>query len=727
VNSFPCRASRHGSYRKWGTMKHLLLQAAGVLVGLLVPVGTFAAEREDLLVNDFEGKDYGDWKTTGTAFGPGPAQGTLPNQMPVTGYKGKGLVNSFHGGDQATGTLTSPPFKVERKFLNFLIGGGMHPGETCINLLEDGKVVRTATGPNDRPGGSEQLDWHTWDVDELAGKSVVIEIVDKHTGGWGHVNVDHIVQSDRKLQAVPTSREVAVEARYLHLPVKNGAPKRRMSFIVDDKTVREFEIELAEDAPDWWAFSDVTPWKGKKLRVEVTLPGDSRALEALTQGDEIKGEELYKEKLRPLFHFTSRRGWLNDPNGLVYAQGDFHLFYQHNPFGWDWGNMHWGHAVSKDLVHWQELGEAIYPQRFGDWAFSGSAIVDAKDTAGLKKGDEPALVAAYTSTGRGECVAFSNDRGRTWSQLPDNPVIKHAGRDPRLLWHEPTKRWVMAVYDEHEGKQWIALHTSADLKKWEFQSRIEGFFECPDLFELPVDGGDKKKWLLYAADGKYLVGDFDGKAFTKESGKHQLWYGNFYAAQTFSNTPDGRRVQIGWGQGITFPGMPFNQQMTVPCQLTLRTTADGVRMFAEPVKEVESLRGEPHTWEAKELPEKAGRVFEGIRGESFDVRAEFEVKDGVGVVFAFDYRGATVTYHATSEELNVAGKKASLKAVDGKVKLRLLVDRCSFEAFGNEGAVAVSAGFRPADGKSQLTLRLGEKTKVRSLDVFDVKSAWDKP
>jgi fructan beta-fructosidase len=706
-------------------MKHFPLRAACVLLGLLAPAGVFAAEREDILVNDFEGKDYGDWKTTGTAFGPGPAQGTLPNQMPVAGYKGKGLVNSFFGGDQATGTLTSPPFKVERKYVNFLIGGGMHPGETCINLLKDGKVVRTATGPNDRPGGSEQLDWHTWDVEEFAGKSVVIEIVDSHTGGWGHVNVDHIVQSDRKLQAAPAAREIAVESHYLNLPVKNGAAKRRVSFAVDGKTVREFEIELAEGDPDWWAFSDVAAWKGKKLRVEATLPADSKALEALTQGDEVKGDEPYQEKLRPQFHFTARRGWLNDPNGLVFSQGEYHLFFQHNPFGWDWGNMHWGHAVSKDLVHWKELDEAIYPQRFGDWAFSGSAVVDVKDTAGLKKGDEPALVAAYTSTGRGESVVSSNDRGRTWNQLPDNPVVKHTGRDPRLLWHEPTKSWVMAVYDEHEGKQWIAFYTSADLKKWEFRSRIEGFFECPDLFELPVDGGDKKKWVLYAADGKYLVGDFDGKAFTKESGKHQLWYGNFYAAQTFSNTPDGRRVQVGWGQGITFPGMPFNQQMTVPCQLTLRTTPDGVRMFAEPVKEVESLRGEPHTWEGKDLPMNGGRVLEGIRGELFDVRAEFEVKEGIA--FIFEYRGATVTYQAVAEELNVAGKKAPLKPVDGKVKLRLLVDRCSFEAFGNDGAVAVSAGFRPSKETKELRVILGDKAKVRSLDVFDVKSAWGKP
>ena len=170
----------------------------------------FAADQPDVLLADFEGETWGDWKTTGDAFGPGPAKGTLPNQMPVTGFLGKGLVNSFHGGDKSVGTLTSPPFKVERKYLNFLIGGGKYPGETCMNLLVDGKVVRTATGPNDKPGGSEQLDWANWNVEEFVGKMATIEIVDKRTGGWGHICVDHLVQSDRQRQSEAARRELTI-------------------------------------------------------------------------------------------------------------------------------------------------------------------------------------------------------------------------------------------------------------------------------------------------------------------------------------------------------------------------------------------------------------------------------------------------------------------------------------------------------------------------------------
>ena len=207
-------------------MRYLAITAA-----LFVSTLAQAAERPEILIADFEGKDYGAWKVEGEAFGPGPAQGTLPGQMPVSGFSGKGLVNSFFKGDKTTGRLTSPPLTIERRYINFLIGGGKHPGQTCINLLVDGKAVRTATGPNDRPGGSEQLDWHSWDVGDLAGKTAVIEIVDRATGGWGHINVDQIVQSDRKQDATLENqrREMAVEKRYLNFPVKTGAAKRRMS------------------------------------------------------------------------------------------------------------------------------------------------------------------------------------------------------------------------------------------------------------------------------------------------------------------------------------------------------------------------------------------------------------------------------------------------------------------------------------------------------------------
>jgi fructan beta-fructosidase len=704
-------------------MSHLSLCAA-VLLGL--PVIAAAADRADILIADFEGDTYGDWKTTGEAFGKGPARGTLPGQMAVTGYLGKGLVNSFNGGDKSTGTLTSPAFKVDRKYINFLIGGGKFPGKTCINLLVDDKVVRTATGPNDKPGGSEALDWHAWDVSELEGKSALIQIVDDATGGWGHINIDHIVQSDRKRTISEVRREFTVTKDYLNLPVKTGAAKRRVRFVVGDKTVREFDIELADDKPDFFAFADVAPFRGKKLVVETRLPEGSKALEVMTVADDIAGAaDLYREKYRPQFHFTSRRGWLNDPNGLVHADGEWHLFYQHNPYGWDWGNMHWGHAVSKDLFRWRELPVALTPPKYDDWCFSGSAVVDRDNTSGWHKGKEPLLVCAFTSTGRGECIAYSNDRGRTWTEHDGNPVVKHQGRDPKLIWHAPTKKWVMAVYDERDGKaRDVAFYTSPDLKKWAFASRIEDFFECPDLYALPVDGdATKVKWVLSAADGKYLIGQFDGTKFAKESGKHQVWYGNFYAAQTYDGAPDGRRVQIGWGNGVAFPGMPFNQQMTVPVELTLRTTDDGVRLFAVPVKEIETLHDKKHSW--KDVTLKPGdNPLADVKGELFDIRAEFRPGDAERVTFTV--RGVPVVYDVKKGEVSCQGKAAPLKPrKDGSVALQILVDRGSVEVFGNDGRVALSAGVLvPVDDRSLALSAMGGAATVTVLTVHEVKSAW---
>ena len=695
-----------------------------IVVSTLVTASLFAADGPDILVADFEQETYGDWKVEGEAFGPGPAKGTLPGQMPVSGFEGERLVNSFYNGDGTTGALTSPALKLERKHLNFLIGGGGYTGETCINLLIDDQVVRTTTGLNTEAGGSEALDWHTWDVGDLAGKSAVIQIVDRRAGGWGHISVDQIVQSDARRQSEPARRKIAVEHRYLHLPVKTGARKQRMRFEVDGRTVREFEIEFAEGKPDFHALTDVSAWRGKALTIHVDrLSADSIALTAITESNEAPGKaELYRESRRPQFHFTSQRGWLNDPNGLVYHDGEYHLFYQHNPYGWNWGNMHWGHAVSTDLLHWNELGEALYPRRFGDWCFSGSAVVDARNTSGFKTGDDDVLVAFYTSTGRGECVVYSNDRGRTWTEFEGNPVVKHTGRDPKVIWHVPTGRWIMAVYTEAEGRQ-IAIYSSADLKEWRFESRIDDFFECPDLFELPIDGdAGNTRWVLYAADGKYVLGQFDGRAFTVESGKHQLWHGNFYAAQTFSDAPNYRRIQIGWGQGITFPEMPFNQQMTIPVELTLRSTDDGPRMFAEPVAEIASLRGDKYSFADIELQD-AEQELPGFSGQLFDV--DLVLIPGTARQIGVAFGDVAVTYDVEQRSLRCGQVTAPLTPVEGRVSLRILVDRGSLEVFGGGGTVALSVGAKlPEEQFPVQVFARGGHGVVRSATVHRMKSVW---
>jgi len=389
-------------------------------------VSVLAAERPDVVIEDFEGPDYGKWKVEGEAFGPGPAHGTLPNQMQVSGCRGQGPVNSYYKGDKSTGKLTCPPIKIERRFINFLIGGGKNPEKLYLGLLIGGKKVRTASGPNDQPGGSEALDWESWDVSEFEGREAVLVIVDNATGGWGHINVDQITQSDHKRE--------------------------------EQRIIEQRELE--------------------KLIITT---------------------ELYNETYRPQFLFIAKKNWLNDPNGLVFYKGEYHLFFQHNPDGINWGNMTWGHAVSKDLVHWEQLEHAIHPDNLGT-IFSGSAVVDWKNTTGFQSGEKKALVCIYTSAGKPltQSIAYSNVRGRTLTKYEKNPVLPHfvgGNRDPKVIWHEPTQKWIMALYKD---KSLYALFFSPDLKTWTFLHDLDmpGCGECPDLFPMPVDGDRKNiKWV----------------------------------------------------------------------------------------------------------------------------------------------------------------------------------------------------------------------------------------
>jgi fructan beta-fructosidase len=713
-------------------MKSALL----ALILAAAPTAAHAQAAPDIVVQDFEGNNYGAWKATGTAFGSGPSRGALGGQMAVAGFAGAGLANSFTGGDEAQGTLSSPPFAVQRRYISFLVGGGGFAGETCVNLLLDGKVVRTATGANTQPGGSENLEKAQWDVSELKGRSVTMEIVDKRSGGWGHITVDNIIQTDTKATGLsgPASRTFTAQTPTLHFPVKNGAMKRRVQVLVDGKLTRFFDIELADgtpgNTPDWWAPLDASAWRGKKIEVRVDkLPDASRALESITQNVPANAN-LYQEAARAQFHFSAQKGWLNDPNGMVFDGRDYHLFYQYNPYGRAWGNMHWGHAISPDMVHWRELPIALFPHAPGDDVFSGSAVMDKANTSGWKKGAEDVMVAAYTSTGRGECIVYSNDRGRTWTEFEGNPVVKHSGRDPRLLWHEPTKRWVMAVYNEENERpeaerQAITFYTSPDLKQWTYTSRIAGFFECPDIFELPVEGGapGEKKWVLTAADSNYRIGSFDGKTFTPETPKLTGQRGrDFYAAQTFSHEPKGRRVQIGWFR-IETGDKPFNQAMSLPLQLSLRQTPEGPRLAWKPVNELESLRQKSHRVAPLTLRPGAANPLGQISGELLEVHFEFEPSAGSQTVM--DIRGVPIRYDAAKQELTVGEHTAPAPLSGGRQSITAYIDRAGIEVFAANGLAYIPIPLIPKPENKSLSLGVvGGDVQVRALEVHELKSAW---
>jgi sucrose-6-phosphate hydrolase SacC (GH32 family) len=526
-------------------------------------------------------------------------------------------------------------------------------------------------------------------------------------------------------------REFRIEKRYLNLPIKNGAAKRKVTFLVDGRVKERNDIELADAGPDWWAFTDLKGWRGKTLTIEVdTLPADSRALSSMELGDSIKGaEELYRERLRGQFHFSSRRGWNNDPNGLVFFKGEYHLFYQHNPYGWDWGNMHWGHAVSSDLVHWREMGEALAPDDLGPM-FSGSAVVDWQNSSGLGRPGRPVQVLIFTAAGNPsvQCLASSTD-GRNYAKFSGNPVVGQiapGNRDPKVFWHEPTKNWVMVLYVELNGVHTIHFLSSPDLKEWTVMSRTEGFFECPDFFELAEEGeAAKKKWVLTAASSEYMVGSFDGRSFTAETAKLPGHRGSgFYAAQTFSDIPaqDGRRIQMGWLQTAT-PGMPFNQSMSIPMELKLIRTPEGPRLIRQPVKELQWLRVRAwHFAPAILTPESANALAE-VKAELVELRAEFEPGDASEV--AFNVRGATIIYDAKKEELAVNNIRAPAPLRGGRQQLRIYCDRTALEVFASGGLTYVPMPFTPNAGDLALGVQSkGGSARMTALEVYELKSAW---
>jgi fructan beta-fructosidase len=533
------------------------------------------------------------------------------------------------------------------------------------------------------------------------------------------------------------SREFLLQKKYLNLPIKNGADKRLIHLIIDNKIVREFEIELAPAEPDFWVFLNISDFAGKKaiLRIDKNEPAESRGFDSVYQANTYIGQEnVYKEKLRPQFHFTSKRGWNNDANALVYYDGQYHLFYQHNPYGWSWGNMTWGHAVSTDMIHWVELGDAIHPNRLGT-IFSGSAVVDVNNTAGFQTGDEKVIVCIYTSAGgtnpmsKGQpftqSIAYSNDRGRTLKVYEGNPVLGHingGNRDPKVIWYGPTNQWVMALYlDENT----MGFLTSKDLKSWELHSKLKCFHECPELFELPVDGDrNNKKWILYGGSGDYLIGSFDGSKFTPQAGPIPFQHGNcFYASQTFNNIPteDDRRIQMAWGR-VTMPGMPFNQMMLFPVMLTLRATEEGPRMFAEPVRELEKLHKKQWQWENKILKPKEN-LLSKISGELFHIRAKLKVGDVEETSFVI--RDVPVSYDVRKQQLSCLGRTAALKPIDGSIRLEILVDRTSIEIFGNDGRVYMPIGVILAGNSKSLEIFTKDgDIEIKSLEIFELSSIW---
>ena len=522
--------------------------------------------------------------------------------------------------------------------------------------------------------------------------------------------------------------QINTNQRYLLLPVEEVMPDVRVSMIVNNKEVKAADVRLAVNRVDYFVPLDLSGYTGKNVLLKFKLGSNDPVRGKLSAVccKEMKLADTFdtgnREKFRPTYHFSPLYGWMNDPNGMVYKDGEYHLFYQYNPYGSKWGNMSWGHAISKDLVNWQHLPVAIAPDALGT-IFSGSAVVDTDNTAGFGAG---AIIAIYTqnSDRQVQSIAYSTDNGRTFTCYENNPVLTSDARDfrdPKVFWHKPSGKWVM-VLNERDGH---SIYNSDSLKDWTFESHITGFWECPELFELPVDGNkDNTKWVMYGASGTYMLGVFDGKKFTPESGKYYYSTGSIYAAQTFTNIPesDGRRIQIGWGR-ISHPGMPFNGMMLFPTELSLRTTKDGIRLFSKPIDELDRLQTSVGKWRAL-TADKADELLRQYKDAS-----------------TLRIRTILKLSHATNAGLNLFGQSLldydmNYNRINGvfyspedmtsmEIAADIILDKTSIEVYIDDGAYSYSMERRPDLKNREGFHFFGNNIEVKEMEVYTFRSIWE--
>ena len=467
------------------------------------------------------------------------------------------------------------------------------------------------------------------------------------------------------------------------------------------------------------------------------------------------------ELSRPAFHFTPPSMWLNDPNGLVYLDGEYHLFYQYHPHSTVWGPMHWGHAISRDLIHWEHLPIALYPDEFG-MVFSGSAVVDVQNTAGFGKN---ALVAIFTYNKdyrETQNLAYSTDRGRTWTKYAGNPVIPEPDplgdcRDPKVFWHED--HWVLLL----AAKDKVLFFSSPNLKDWQLTGEFgngfgstEGVWETPDLFLLPVNASDSR-WVLTVGLGKgshaggsgtqYFVGEFNGKTFTSENPKETvLWmdYGaDFYAPQSWSNEPHGRRIMLAWMSNWQYalftPTEPWRGQFSLPREVTLAQTDEGIRLRQQPPAETSSLRGKNFHWQNVDAV-PAENLLREIHGSTFEIDVKFQLAETTQV-FGFRVRKGsenhtTIGFDARSNEIFIDRTQSGMidfyegfaarhtvKMKSPAARMHIFADRSSVEVFVNDGIVCLSDLIYPSPESLDLEIFTeGDTVHLMSLDVYQLEN-----
>lgn len=554
--------------------------------------------------------------------------------------------------------------------------------------------------------------------------------------------------------------------KYLLLPVQDNAPESKVYVVSDNQTASPaMNIRLARESVDYYVPIALSAYPEKGLAIDIQgLPQNAICWEHIQLSDTYDMNN--REKFRPLYHHTPAYGWMNDPNGMFYKDGVYHLYFQHNPYGSTWGNMTWGHSTSRDLVNWEFQGDPLLPDAWGT-IFSGSCVVDYENTAGFGRG---AVIAFYTSAkstawgdSQSQSLAYSLDNGKTFTKYVGNPILtsqERDFRDPKVFWYAPDKHWVMILAVGQE----MQIFSSKNLKEWKKESSFGakqgahgGVWECPDLVQLPVEGSKEKKWVLICnlnpggpfggSAAQYFVGTFDGKKFTNESPTQTKWLDwgkDNYATVTWSNAPDGRCIALGWMSNWQYqavlPTSQYRGSNTLARDLTLYKENGDYFLKSAPSPEIESLRGEKvsvpsfkvsDTYEINSLLEHNDGAYEiemtiKNSGASKIVFSLLNAKDEKIYMY---YNVPQKQFVMDRSESGLTDFSKDFPAVTvapvgdtNIIRIRLFIDKSSIEVFGEDGKYVMTNRVFPNAPYNRLQFEsVRGNFTVKSLNVYKLK------
>ena len=552
--------------------------------------------------------------------------------------------------------------------------------------------------------------------------------------------------------------------KFLLLPVQENAPEGKVNIIVNNEFQLEqnINIRLAREKVDYYVPLDLSAYQGKSVSVDVTgMPASSLCWKEIKLSDTFDSSN--RETYRPVYHHTPMYGWMNDPNGMFYKDGVYHLYFQYNPYGSMWANMTWGHSTSTDLTHWTYEGTAIVPDAWGA-IFSGSCVVDKDNTAGFGKG---AVVAFYTSAKstpwgdiQSQSMAYSLDNGKTFIKYEHNPILTSTERDfrdPKVFWYAPGKHWVMMLAVGQE----MQIYSSGNLKVWKKESSFGamqgahgGVWECPDLVELPIEGTKEKKWVLICnlnpggpfggSAAQYFVGSFDGKKFVNESPTQTKWLDwgkDNYATVTWSNAPAGRCIALGWMSNWQYannvPTTQYRSANTLARDLTLYRVGGELYLKSKPSPEIKKARAEEKkipTFEVKGNYEVASLLadnkgayeIEMTIGNKGTSKIDFSLINEKDEKVAMYYDVVRKQFVMDRSASGIVGFSRDFPAVTvapvrntDQIHLRLFIDRSSVEAFGEDGEYVMTNLVFPAEPYNRMVFSSDKGSYiVKSMNVY---------